>query len=589
MSSSPSSSATASSSSTPATVMIGLPQTPFKTELDTDSSSLSSDKKRKGSPLASQLDSADDDLDDSLSLADSSPSKSKAPSSRSKPMDPERRARLEARQARNRLSAQYSRERKKAHMESLESTVTTLKSENEQLKQQHDQDTLLRQSLEAKIKGYEAHICSLQAIVRTLLPSTSSLPSNSSASATAVAGSLPSSSTALSVETETGPRFTALPQDAHIATTNPGSLSSTTIAAPASVSPATLPSGRLVQQTSNEDVRLPAAEAICSDAPSLCRDAELEQSQQRMSSQRRAGSALDVNGSSIFAEEATRVGGFVGIPTGERHGSTVVSALSRLQQTDNEKAASAPEAEAFVSNFIDLGRLADGQGDAKAADQDSSTSKAAVTADSVPAGSIAEAATAAAAAGPAGAAGHGDNTGLSGSPQAHDEEAFGGVGILSDAEGKNADTSRLFKKDTDSTEQTEMEQPINDVNGRFELLTSPLPPSQRNMWEMATDAMLQDIYGAQSSTTDTSGLGSNSESSDSAAPSDVGGSTPFDLIDLDIEIEEPVQFGLGLGPEGCDDAAAYLQHGNRNGAVASSNDVGALDWQALLTSMVSAQ
>lgn len=56
------------------------------------------------------------------------------------------------------------------------------------------------------------------------------------------------------------------------------------IAAPASTVSTPFSFGTLAQQSSNEGVRLPAAEATCSDAPSCRQDAELEQSQQRMPS-----------------------------------------------------------------------------------------------------------------------------------------------------------------------------------------------------------------------------------------------------------------------------------------------------------------
>lgn len=88
-----------------------------------------------------------------------------------------------------------------------------------------------------------------------------------------------------------------------------------------------------------------------------------------------------------------------------------------------------------------------------------------------------------------------------------------------------------------------------DGNQRFALLTSPLLPNERNVWEFATDAMLQDIYSSSND-------GGSAGSEEMAAPLSVvsgtdstdvsAGSSPFDLVDLDIEIEEPLQLDIGL-------------------------------------------
>lgn len=181
-------------------------------------------------------------------------------SGRRKASDPERRARLEARQARNRLSAQYSRERKKAYMDELESSVSALKSDNASLRQQKEQETVVRKTLEVKLKDCESRISSLENLIRNLVnPSVSASPASFTLSPSVSA-------------------FLQSVDSSHKSGTCPP-----TIAAPASIGSPLPSSGTSVQQTSNEDVRLPAAEATCSDAPSP-RDAELEQSQQRMSS-----------------------------------------------------------------------------------------------------------------------------------------------------------------------------------------------------------------------------------------------------------------------------------------------------------------
>lgn len=224
--------------------------------LGSASSMSSPNKKRR----IDQPSDGDIDFDDSAVSPESDASPSK--SGRRKATDPERRARLEARQARNRLSAQYSRERKKAYMDELEGSVSALKSENDTLRKQAASDALIRTALEAKLKDCESRVSSLENLIRNLVN-----PSKSASPATFTLA----------------PTVSAVLQsvnNAHKSGTCPS-----TIAAPASIGSLSPSSGTLVQQSLNEDVRLPAAEATCSDAPSH-RDAELGQSQQRMSSLR---------------------------------------------------------------------------------------------------------------------------------------------------------------------------------------------------------------------------------------------------------------------------------------------------------------
>lgn len=109
-------------------------------------------------------DDEENDLDESSS-ASNSPSKAANTGGRRKASDEERKARLEARQARNRLSAQYSRERKKAYMEQLEGSINALKTENTLLRQQRDQDQLVRQSLESKLKEAQIRVHTLETIL----------------------------------------------------------------------------------------------------------------------------------------------------------------------------------------------------------------------------------------------------------------------------------------------------------------------------------------------------------------------------------------------------------------------------------------
>lgn len=122
------------------------------------------------------------------------------------------------------------------------------------------------------------------------------------------------------------------------------------------------------------------------------------------------------------------------------------------------------------------------------------------------------------------------------------------------------------------------------INDRFQLLTSPVATSQKNVWELATDAMLRDIYGTEHGELSAdlpapSDFGSNHSWTSSSVAGDSRisetSSSPFDLVDLDIEIEEPFQLADGL-----DSASGYLNE------VEPSNS---MTWPSLLTSIVSAQ
>lgn len=267
-----------------------FPETPDKKDVSgsvlTDPSS--SNKKRKVLDTQDDDEADDEDLDDSLSSS-ASPSRPANTGGRRRPSDEERKARLEARQARNRISAQSSRERKKAYVDQLEKLVNTLKAENTSLRQQRDQDHLVRQSLEAKHKDSQIRIHTLETILRTVAPSLGPLLVSSSSSSSPLASTSPA--LAAPSTSTIAPQFDAgvsaeiasvLLQSNGLATKEESL--PLAIAAPASTASPSLSFGTSGQQTSNEGVRLPAAEATCSDAPSLYRDAELEQSQQRMSS-----------------------------------------------------------------------------------------------------------------------------------------------------------------------------------------------------------------------------------------------------------------------------------------------------------------
>lgn len=111
-----------------------------------------------------------------------------------------------------------------------------------------------------------------------------------------------------------------------------------------------------------------------------------------------------------------------------------------------------------------------------------------------------------------------------------------------------------------------------DDQHRFQLLDSLLL-TERNVWELATDAMLQDIYGNKDDMAAVDSADSSVSTSDaSSSEMDVlsAGSSPFDLVDLDIEIEEPMQFSIGLDDEDvCHQKA----------------DAAALDWPGLMASL----
>lgn len=150
------------------------------------------------------------------------------------------------------------------------------------------------------------------------------------------------------------------------------------------------------------------------------------------------------------------------------------------------------------------------------------------------------------------------------------------------------DTINVFNPDDNVSSKVADGQDA-DVQKRFQLLNSPLLPSERNVWELATDAMLQDIYGQTSEEGET-GMPSVSSSTDaSSSLSDTSGSagaSPFDLVDLDIEIEEPLHLQLGLGDHeatGGAAAAGFLPH---DAGLAKTADAASVDWPGLLASLV---
>lgn len=123
-----------------------------------------------------------------------------------------------------------------------------------------------------------------------------------------------------------------------------------------------------------------------------------------------------------------------------------------------------------------------------------------------------------------------------------------------------------------------------DLQQRFQLLNSPLLPNEKNVWELATDAMLQDIYGKTSEDTSADYSAPSVSASDASTHTDASaGSSPFDLVDLDIEIEEPLHLNIGLDENETMDASNGYLH--TTGHVGKA-DASPMDWPGLLASLV---
>ncbi|SJX63752.1 uncharacterized protein SRS1_14500 [Sporisorium reilianum f. sp. reilianum] len=562
-----------SSSSSPSTTASSsrLLETPVKKEATEGSlaDSTSSSKKRKinNDDDEDQEDMDDDDCDESSFSSAASPSKPNHTGGRRKASDEERKARLEARQARNRLSAQYSRERKKAYVEQLEGSVNTLKAENTLLRQQREDDLVLRHALDAKLKESQLRVATLESILRTVAPSLVPLLGSSSLSSSS--SSSPSSSSsafAASSSSTLAPQF-----DAGLSATLASALMQNnglvnkevslplTIAAPPSTASSTLSLDTLSHQSSNEGVRLPAADVFT----------QFDGVAGNQSALARVGSNVDVNGSSIV-NQGYPLASQISATAPEQPSSMAASAhISAPQHPVEAKAAAgvAREAEALLSNFIDLdAKFA--YGDATSAPQDQGASTPAASSQPLSVGQDPAAAAAAAGASRSASASAGDFAGLSTASAGPGEGVSGSSSSsIQSSENNNIENgeSTIFSTISLSKEQ--------DPQQRFQLLNSPLMPTERNVWELATDAMLQDIYGNKDDIAADNADSSVSASDASSSEMDVlsAGSSPFDLVDLDIEIEEPMQFNIGLGDEdGCHQKA----------------DAATLDWPGLLASLV---
>ncbi|CBQ73912.1 conserved hypothetical protein [Sporisorium reilianum SRZ2] len=567
----PSTVSSTSSSSSPSTTASSsrLPQTPVKKEATEGSlaDSTSSSKKRKinNDDDDDQEDMDDDDCDESSFSSAASPSKPNHTGGRRKASDEERKARLEARQARNRLSAQYSRERKKAYVEQLEGSVNTLKAENTLLRQQREDDLVLRHALDAKLKESQLRVATLESILRTVAPSLVPLLGSSSLSSSSSSSSPSSSSSAFAASSSS----TLAPQfDAGLSATLASALMQNnglvnkevplplTIAAPPSTASSTLSLDTLSHQSSNEGVRLPAADVFT----------QFDGVAGNQSALAKVGSNVDVNGSSI-ANQGYPLASQISVPAPEQPSSIAASAhISAPQHPVEAKAAAgvAREAEALLSNFIDLdAKFA--YGDATSAPQDQGASTPAASSQPL---SVGQDPAAAAGASRSASASAGDFAGLSTASAGPGEGVSGSSSsIIQSSENNNIENgeSTIFSTISLSKEQ--------DPQQRFQLLNSPLMPTERNVWELATDAMLQDIYGNKDDIAADNADSSVSASDASSSEMDVlsAGSSPFDLVDLDIEFEEPMQFNIGLGDEdGCHQKA----------------DAATLDWPGLMASLV---
>ncbi|SPO32574.1 uncharacterized protein UTRI_04318 [Ustilago trichophora] len=527
-----------------------LPETPIKKEAsDVALNSTSSTKKRKIVDDQDE-DDEDEDLDDSFSSAASSSKPNTNTGGRRKASDEERKARLEARQARNRLSAQYSRERKKAYVEQLEGSVNTLKGENTLLRQQHDQDQLARQALETKLKDSQIRINTLETILRTVAPSLVPLLMSSSSSPPSTLSSFSSAPAAPSTSAIAPQLDAGLSADLASALLQNAGLTGKevslplAIAAPASTASSSLSLGTLSQQTLNEGFDgVAGTEALATE---------------------RVGSNVDVNGSSIV-NQGFSLANQISVLAAEQPSTTATSSRLTLSQHSVEAKAAgvAREAEALLSNFIDLdAKFANG--DAATAAQDQGASTPAAPSQPVSVGE--DSATAAAGASRSASADAGDLASLSAAASAGSGEGESGSSSDSTIDGTSK-FNTISLPHTDGKEQ--------DLQQRFELLNSPLLPTERNMWELATDAMLQDIYD-NNTTADEADTSSVSVATAESSHSDASaGSSPFDLVDLDIEIEEPSQLSIGLS----DNEANALYHGGHKADAA-------MDWPGLLASLV---
>ncbi|SYW74904.1 uncharacterized protein UBRO2_00314 [Ustilago bromivora] len=534
-----------------------LPETPIKKETSETSLSdpnSSSKKRRISESNDDQEDDDDEDLGDS-SFASASPSKPSNTGGRRKASDEERKARLEARQARNRLSAQYSRERKKAYVEQLEGSVNTLKAENTLLRSQRDQDQLIRQTLEAKLKDSQLRIDTLETIIRTVAPSlapllmsSSSSSSSSSSTVSSSAFAAPSTS-AIASQLDTGLSADLASFLQNTGLTNKEVSLPLAIAAPASTA-SSLSLGTSSQQTSNEGFDGSAGTEV--------------------SAQAKVGSNVDVNGSSVV-NQGYPLASQISVLAPEQPSTIAAGPRVTLSQHPIEAKAAgvAREAEALLSNFIDLdAKFANSDAAAAAKDQGASASSASSQTVSVGQGN--------AAAATAGAL-------RSASASAGELASLGSGRGESGFSGSNSNEDMHSKFNTISL-PNDMDDKDVDLQQRFQLLNSPLLPNEKNVWELATDAMLQDIYGKTSEDTSADYSAPSVSASDASTHTDASaGSSPFDLVDLDIEIEEPLHLNIGLDENETMDASNGYLH--TTGHVGKA-DASPMDWPGLLASLV---
>ncbi|EPQ30186.1 uncharacterized protein PFL1_02302 [Pseudozyma flocculosa PF-1] len=409
---------------------------------------------------------------------------------RNKPTDEEKRQRREARQARNRQSAQNSRERKKVYVEQLEAASEALRAENDRLVQQLQHERLVSSALKTNAQEQQARIDALEALVRELLKAGGYAHLSSILAALASSAAAPSLSSA--------PTATTTPTgEGNLAVTTPLA-GPATIAAPVATAPTTIPT---VSPSSTVD----------------------------SGSGGGSGSCVATLGSSIVSSSVPEASpASVALSAGH-----VVVGEQRQEQpgvAPCRSTASADQGEMDqleFASFIDLKQLGGTSSDGDAAVE-------------------AQAA----------------------HPEAASQAAS--VSVPSPVAPAAAGTAggRVMTAEPE-TESSSLELEQMGTSPGFGLLNSPFVPHKKSAEETATDALLAEIYGAsqqqpkqeqqdahksaeevQMLESSDAVLGGSWDSDQAAwsAQSDgmaSQGASPFDLVDLDIEIEEP---GMAIAP-----------------------------------------
>lgn len=239
-----------------------------------------------------------------------------------------------------------------------------------------------------------------------------------------------------------------------------------------------------------------------------------------------SGSNVAINGSSID-QTSVLTSGPVGLVAGQEAAIEQQADATQSQSSDAKQHASQGAVEALdISSFIDLNRLGGSDSHSSSADQAQGTptpSGQAGTSVPVP------------------------------SPV---------PGTATDRISGSADGVTRGASDVSSTEPA-----AADVQNSFQLLTSTFTPTMKSAEELATDALLAEIYGQSNRDV---GDGEDSWMSQQGSESESSGS-PFDLVDLDVEIEQPISFADNVDANG----ATTLGVGA----------AGVVNWQSFLASI----